>query len=140
MLPAVVVAVGALFAAGAAAPGPSSGRCAGAWNHTAPAAVLARAAEQRVRQATVQVVSTRHHTVTSTKAGTETTTRDCVVVLFLPAGRTLTLFGAWADGTVADWSRPAARPGPTTGGGNACVAGDGTIHRVGRFTADARCP
>jgi hypothetical protein len=44
----------------------------------------------------------------------------------------------WRDGAVASWDSAHLHRG-AAGSGNACVAGDGTIHGVGRFDARVRC-
>jgi len=149
--PAVVAALVVALGAAAVASGsagrsarPTVGMCAGAWNRTAPPSVLAWERRRRVWQATVQAStavsfgsSWRRGHVAATKP--VRTVATCVVVLFAPRGGATILMGAWSRGTVASWAPHEIGPAPD-GSGNACVARNGTIHRVGRFTARTRCP
>jgi hypothetical protein len=140
---AVCVVTGANVTA-ARPSGPTKGMCAGAWNQGAPKSVLAWARRRHVWQATVQE-SIAVSSGLSWKTGQTpaTTRRDqfptCLILLFAPRGGATVVTGAWQRGTVPAWASHAVRPG-TSGSGNACVAGDGTIHRVGPFTASSRCP
>ena len=149
----LLVAIAALLALSAAtgAPasvagssGPTKGACAGAWNRSAPQSVLAWERKHRVWQATVQESiavssgfswSTGHRPTATPQEQTPT----CVIVLFAPHGGGTVVMGAWQQGTVPTWA-PHPKGLGTGGSGNACVAHDGTIHRVGAFTASSRCP
>jgi hypothetical protein len=135
----------AAAALGASAPRPTSGRCAGAWNRSVLPSIRAVLARQHVRQATAENMSGSQG-IDVVAAGGKTSGRSvrfegCVIVFMLPrTAQTLTLIGTWKNGTVVKWSIPMYRRNTTPiGSGNACVADDGTIHRVGRFTATARC-
>ncbi len=142
-LSALCAATGASVAA-AGPSGPTKGMCAGAWNRNAPQPVLAWERKQRVWQATVQesiAVSSGFswstgQTPTSTP---QEETPTCVIVLFAPHGGGTVVMGAWQQGAVPSWA-PHPKGSGTSGSGNACVARDGTIHRVGPFTASSRCP
>jgi len=140
----VFVVAAAAVAHGTAAPSrPTSGRCAGAWNLTAPPAVRALVRKHHVRQATAKelrgVVSIETWKADGTATSTQTPTPGCVIVFILPPRRTLTLLGSWHDGTVDRWSNPIYGTTVPVGSGNACVADDGMIHGVGPFTARSRC-
>lgn len=127
----------------AAAPPPSSGRCAGAWNRHPVAAVLAVVRRLHVWQATVAETTLDTGKVSMSSSGVTSSTTSggpgCVVVFLLPNG-SVSLLAGWRNGTVMHWSTPLRRAAPRGGGGNACVARDGTIHHVGPYTAASRCP
>jgi hypothetical protein len=134
----VVLASAAASAEGAVAP--SSGRCAGAWNTTAPAALRRAVVRANVWQATVAAVRGTETTITQTSSGSTTSRRAvtrCMLMFFGAARHSLLAAGTWQDGRVLAWNiRTVAKP---PGSGNACVSRAGRISAVGPFTAAQRC-
>ena len=133
MVPLVVAAAVSL---------PTKGQCAGAWNRDARMVQLARA--RREWEATVSTTMVESYTFTWTKNSPPRTTGTvgprpaCVVFLKAGAGTAVEVSGIWSHGAVA-WGKQHEVPA-VAGDGNACVAVDGTIRRIGRFTAATRCP
>lgn len=130
--------IAVLLALAVTAPPPTSGRCAGAWNASGPAAAKAAVAARGVRQATA-ARTTVGIGVVGPGVPPTTAGAGCAVTFFLSARRTLAFYGTWSAGVVA-WHGPLYRTSAAPlGSGNACVAADGTIHHVGRFDARTRC-
>jgi hypothetical protein len=121
---------------------PTKYMCAGEWNRSAPRSVLAWERRQHVWQATVQsaIADTSTFSWSKGKPVTSTPARPiptCVIVLFAPGAGATTVTGEWARGAISGWV--SHRTATLAGSGNACIAPDGTIHHVGRFTASSRC-
>jgi hypothetical protein len=121
---------------------PSSGRCAGVWNTTAPPQTAAFVVAHHVRQATATVARAFTGSLTFTRTGGATSTGAtgfaCALTFVISPTETLSVIGQWHAGTVSSWGAAHLHSG-AAGSGNACVAVDGTIHRVGRFDARVRC-
>jgi hypothetical protein len=136
---AAVSAVGS----GAAATGrPSSGRCAGAWNTSAPPQTSAFVVAHHVRQATATVARSSTGSLTFIAGKTTSTTTTgfaCALTFMISPTKTMSVIGKWHDGTVSSWGAAHLHSG-ASGSGNACVAINGTIHGVGKFDAQVRCP
>lgn len=123
--------------------GPTKYACAAAWNRSEPRSAIAWERSHHVRQATVQEGAASQVKITFTAGQTSTTparnVHTCSVVLLAAHGKARLWSGVWRHGAVASWGRP-FRNAAGFGEGNACFARDGTIHRLGTFTAGSRCP
>jgi hypothetical protein len=122
----------------------SAGRCAGAWNATAPTQTRRFVVEHGVREATSTVAHVWTTSILLSRDGGSRTTRttgglSCALTFFVSPARSLSVAGTWRDGRVVAWSVHLVPSGGAAAGGNACVAADGSIHRVGRYTAASRC-